>query len=258
MTKKTKTTKKGLNIISNIITAQKHSCNAFTLAEVLITLGIIGVVSAVTMPTLIQRYTYKITETRLAKFYSIYNQAIRLATAEYGEPILWEFTIQEKDSETNELINKSDESVALFDKYLGKHIKISSRKEVFDEIKNQKIIMNYLADGSAFSFAYHTNTDIYYYPNKPENCLKKEIRGGICQFSFSFDPMRAGKPSWEYASKYEMTPYVYAWNGTKETLYKGGTYPAGCDMEEYGAYCSTLIRYNGWKIPADYPRKIQY
>ena len=231
---------------------------AFTLAEVLITLGIIGVVAALTMPTLIQKYNNKITETRLAKFYSMYNQAIRLATVEYGEPSSWDFTLQEKDPETNETINKSEESVALFDKYLGKHIKISSRKEIFNEIENQTYIMNYLADGSAFSFAYHTNTDIYFYPSNPEKCLKKEINYGICRFSFSFDPMRAGKPSWEHASKSEMTPYVYAWNGTKETLYKGGTYPAGCVMEEYGAYCTQLIAINGWKIPKDYPRQIQY
>ena len=232
--------------------------NAFTLAEVLITLGIIGVVAAMTMPILIQKYNNKITETRLAKFYSMYNQAIRLATIEYGDPSSWNFTMQERDPETNEIINKSEESVALFDKYLGKHIKISSRKEIFDEIKNQTVIMNYLADGSAFAFAYHTNTDIYFYPNNPEKCLKKEIRFGICEFIFSFDPIRAGKPSWEHASKSEMTPYVYEWNGTKETLYKGGTYPAGCVMEEYGTYCTQLIAINGWKIPADYPRKIQY
>ena len=38
---------------SNKIKKQKHWSNAFTLAEVLITLGVIGVVAAVTMPTLV-------------------------------------------------------------------------------------------------------------------------------------------------------------------------------------------------------------
>ena len=38
---------------SNKIKNQKHWSNAFTLAEVLITLGVIGVVAAVTMPTLV-------------------------------------------------------------------------------------------------------------------------------------------------------------------------------------------------------------
>ena len=52
---------------------------AFTLAEVLITLGIIGVVAAMTLPALIQSYANTVVETRLAKFYSTINQAIARA-----------------------------------------------------------------------------------------------------------------------------------------------------------------------------------
>ena len=48
---------------------------AFTLAEVLITLGIIGVVAAMTMPSLIQNYQEKATVTKLKKFYSLVSQA---------------------------------------------------------------------------------------------------------------------------------------------------------------------------------------
>ena len=51
----------------------------FTLAEVLITLGIIGVVAAMTLPALIQKNNNKVVETRLEKFYSGINQAIMLA-----------------------------------------------------------------------------------------------------------------------------------------------------------------------------------
>ncbi len=42
--------------------------NAFTLAEVLITLGIIGVVAAMTLPTLIQKNNNSVVEARLKKF----------------------------------------------------------------------------------------------------------------------------------------------------------------------------------------------
>ena len=52
---------------------------AFTLAEVLVTLGIIGVVAALTMPSLIQNHNKQIIETRLKKFYSTINQAILMA-----------------------------------------------------------------------------------------------------------------------------------------------------------------------------------
>lgn len=47
---------------------------AFTLAEVLITLGIIGVVAALTIPVLTQNYKKRVVETRLQKFYSTINK----------------------------------------------------------------------------------------------------------------------------------------------------------------------------------------
>ena len=53
----------------------RHWCGAFTLAEVLITLGIIGVVAAMTMPSLIQNYQEKATVTKLKKCYSLVSQA---------------------------------------------------------------------------------------------------------------------------------------------------------------------------------------
>ena len=57
---------------------------AFTLAEVLITLGIIGVVAALTIPVLTQNYKKRVVETRLQKFYSTINQVINLAEIDYG------------------------------------------------------------------------------------------------------------------------------------------------------------------------------
>lgn len=42
----------------------------FTLAEVLITLGIIGVVAAMTIPTLMSTFAKQRTETQLKAFYS--------------------------------------------------------------------------------------------------------------------------------------------------------------------------------------------
>ncbi len=50
--------------------------NGFTLAEVLVTLGIIGVVAALTMPTLIDNHRKAVTEARLEKFYSLMSQAV--------------------------------------------------------------------------------------------------------------------------------------------------------------------------------------
>jgi len=58
---------------------------AFTLAEVLITLGIIGVVAAMTIPTLIEKIRVRQTVVRLRTVHSIFSQAVKLAVAENGD-----------------------------------------------------------------------------------------------------------------------------------------------------------------------------
>lgn len=58
---------------------------AFTLAEVLITLGIIGVVAAMTIPTLIANHQKKQTVVKLQRAISVINQAYRLAYDNVGE-----------------------------------------------------------------------------------------------------------------------------------------------------------------------------
>ncbi len=60
------------------------------MAEVLITLAVIGVVAALTIPTLIQKYQEKATVTKLKKVYSVLSQAVLQATTEYGSPESWE------------------------------------------------------------------------------------------------------------------------------------------------------------------------
>jgi len=58
--------------------------NAFTLAEVLITLGIIGIVAALTMPALIANFKMKSYEVQFKKQYSILQNAINQAVFENG------------------------------------------------------------------------------------------------------------------------------------------------------------------------------
>lgn len=65
---------------------------AFTLAEVLITLGIIGIVAAMTIPTLIQKNFEKQTVTKLRETQSILAQAMKMAEEEYGDPSGWGLT----------------------------------------------------------------------------------------------------------------------------------------------------------------------
>ena len=58
--------------------------SAFTLAEVLITLGIIGVVAAMTLPALVGKYQEKQTITAVKAAYSIFSQASMRLVNDYG------------------------------------------------------------------------------------------------------------------------------------------------------------------------------
>lgn len=63
---------------------------SFTLAEVLITLGIIGIVAAMTLPPLIQRQQEKVAVAELKKAYSTISQAYLMAVNEHGSPENWD------------------------------------------------------------------------------------------------------------------------------------------------------------------------
>ena len=58
--------------------------DAFTLAEVLITLGIIGVVAAMTLPIITNKISDKQNIAALKKSYSIISQAAENVVREYG------------------------------------------------------------------------------------------------------------------------------------------------------------------------------
>ena len=76
--------------------------SAFTLAEVLITLGIIGVVAALTLPTLIANYKKQVIISKLNKVYSTISQAYISAKSDNGELQDWKlenYTESDKDDE---------------------------------------------------------------------------------------------------------------------------------------------------------------
>lgn len=77
---------------------------AFTLAEVLITLGVIGAVAVAISPILIKNYQEKVTVKKLKKVYSSFTNATVLAIEENGELSTWNLS--------------SDKFVTVFEKYL--------------------------------------------------------------------------------------------------------------------------------------------
>lgn len=63
---------------------------AFTIAEVLITLGIIGIIAAMTLPSLITKHQKNLTISQLKRVYTVLNQALNLSQAVNGEFKYWD------------------------------------------------------------------------------------------------------------------------------------------------------------------------
>lgn len=72
------------------ITSKK---NAFTLAETLITLGIIGIVAALTFPQLIKNYRHYVLENQFKKAYSIMQQVVLSARYDLGVESLYKYCV---------------------------------------------------------------------------------------------------------------------------------------------------------------------
>lgn len=228
---------------------------AFTLAEVLITLGVIGVVAAITIPGLITSYNKKITETRLAKFYSVFNQAIRLSVAENGDVDTWDDywnasgnTYKDGQAQDNETGVEG-----AFELYLKPYMQIAYKKKINFRGMNQTLYV--MPDGSAFAYRHLDTRDITFFPKDPEKCIKKRktTGTGTCSFMFIFHPI-SEFPNWKYHYNKGLEPYLYDWDGSKTHLKSGTTYSCA----NSGYYCTAMIKNNGWKIPKDYPLKLQY
>ena len=70
--------------LSNLVSSQKA---AFTLAEVLITLGIIGIVAAMTIPIIASNIQHNVLKNQFKKFYSTFWQAVIGIQTKEGRPV---------------------------------------------------------------------------------------------------------------------------------------------------------------------------
>ena len=140
---------------------------AFTLAEVLITLGIVGVVASLTIPTVVKHHKAKVLETAFKKSVSNLYQAYDLTRQQLGVDDIYQTYVICTSKE-----NCYDKNSLEFRETLEKNLKVTSiYKKGFYPLKNYngtKLItynigMDYpeatkiLADGS--SFGMNTNSD---------------------------------------------------------------------------------------------------
>jgi len=229
--------------VTHLFTPKKKA--AFTLAEVLITLGIIGVVAAMTIPNLMSNYKKHEVSVRLKNFYSTVKQAERLANDEYGTPADWDTSM---DSE------------AFLKQYYLPYI---SGAQIFPDLNVDAKYCLELLNGSAF--CYSTSSVIFYpYANDVRTKTREQLIHGKSYFTFVF---YTGTHSY-YESKTNycsgnnylgIDAYTYAWKRegcTREGLISNSNF--GCnnpkgDSAKLNAFCTQLIKDNGWEIPKDYP-----
>lgn len=231
-----------LNILTKRVSLGVDSLKfGFTLAEVLITLAIIGIVSALTMPVLIQKHQKNIVITRMKKFYTNINQAIKLSEIENGDLKYWEYPSEDNSVEATKIF---------YDKYLAKYLKAVKIGEVSVEgVDNEgnpagytdNFLTVYLSDGSVFNMRGTRGIDIVFFPEA------KNIKYGVTHrtgFTFNFNKIDS------VGVKSYVEPYTFQWDGTREGLKNHVRY--GCNKNHVN-FCAKLIQYDGWQIKEDYP-----
>ena len=231
----------------------------FTLAEVLITLGIIGVVAALILPTLIQNYQKQATATSVKKAYNELNQIIDRAKADYGDPSGWDYY-------------ESDELPKWVQTYIEPYIKVVESGQcgtsyqcmginpIFplyqtgnDTITKRcngyliktigsSIALRFYRYGGSFS----NMTRVYVYIKNP-----KYPKSGKDIFYFEFDKSNPDKGFSTLYSSVDRDDlleagHVYAGDCVKTEKFSAGNWIIGDT-------CPTVIMQDGWKISKDYP-----
>lgn len=213
----------------------ENMLKGFTLAEVLITLGIIGIVASMTMPTLLSKYRKNVVISKLQKASSTIAQASNMATATYGTDYREAFDAFDPDS-----------ALEMFNKYYKPFMKLSN------VVKGQKGVFAYLTDGTALYFfrdyreegldGWYTTYMIVCLTHKACETLDETSTAtirqslGVERFTFYTNGQI---PTYQISTVDRDTLISYCKNSTV-------TWEA----------CSALIGGDGWVIKDDYPLKI--
>ena len=228
---------------------------AFTLAEILITLGIIGVVAAMTIPTLIKNYQKKQTVVQYKKTYSEIAQALKMAEVDNGSIETWDFT------------TSSTKTLDFATQYLYPYLKIEQKCD-FSEAGcwtgpvsltnttgalpiNATRLSAITASGYSILFWVSATGNSGFIYLDIDGPFKGRGKIGIDVFPIAIYFTSSGY-------KAEVAPYGLSHSPIPKTRNELiTTIPDGCQKASVstsaGLYCGGLIAIDGWEIADDYP-----
>ncbi len=211
----------------------------FTLSEVLITLAVIGIVAAITVPVLMQNHKRTETAARLKKIYSSLAQAIKLAETEQGAPISqWDTSVKRDGAYIYD-------GIAFWNKYLSKYFPINDQTQC-----SNGSTCNYLAqfnDGSQIVDSAYSWSGSISYLN-----LVIDVNGPKPPNEFARDRFRFYVDLRENPKQLISGRKIFYPRGDES--YTGSNYVEKCKKEK--DYCLDLIMNDGWEIKSDYPYRL--
>lgn len=224
--------------------------SGFTLAEVLITLGIIGVVAALTLPALVANYRKNVTVTRMQKFYSVMNQAVRLTSVKANET-------GDFSSVPNVTIPHNAQAMEdWWKEYVGKYVKAG---EILH--KNNGIVIS-LSDGGGIGLYASGLAENQSLPCESAASCIHVIFCTEYKYCRNADNLM---PSSSTAIKTDgRNSFLFHFTGTGLAAYSVGANQNKSNFREIlknnctagnKNYCARLIQNDGWKIEDDYPVK---
>ena len=205
---------------------------AFTLAEVLITLGIIGIVAAMTMPSLIQNHQKRVTAERLKKMYTTLRTAIDLAELDNGERENWSFAT---DQEGKDFYSRE----------------ILSRMNCIRIIDSGNLLSCYFADGSFLEGSIlraYTLLEVNFYPFSGSRYTSGKAKGRGQRYRLYY--------STYLNQNFESIQFYGNVNKyTRDYLLNSGPGNFACKNSPIKDYrsCFYVIMKDNWEIKDDYP-----
>jgi len=228
----------------------------FTLAEVLITLGVIGVVAAMTIPVLVSSYQKKQTVASLKVAYSQLNQAIRMAESEKGFMSEWNFASGEAYKSFENYILPYMKNIKALNMETNGSLGITYRK-LNGQPETGLGMMRELYQSKIYTLA--NGTQLFLPVKGGGISIIIDINGfkGPNQFGkdlFCFDIRKdSGLVPWGYVSTSECDVPDADTRSRTFFMSSSSCQSYSCNKNNRGMWCAALIIIDGWHIADDYP-----